>query len=710
MRVRRYISKWRFTVGAFLGGVVVIGLLVFALYDWVTSVKVSDQQARVNTLTAELSNFLLSTREPDGFSLLENPRDFAAAERPLRFVELRKPFFSYLLNRQNARRLTAEKITWDAPRPCVVEFSKKQDSAIVPVQACFATVPSDPVGRFGYFSIRYPTEGIRRHRNGTNVAGEDRVVIRFSSSKVPPIVLLFKPPTLAVSRYPSQLERFSGIHEIAAFLAGNPERPLRQINAQAYEQVGEGEDARNFVTIVGRVDASFLDPQAESSEAWPSATIASLSIGLDIHGHDSEGKDTTVVFEPGALGRAQVSLQSAFLASVPSRSVLRVVQTDKSGERTVWTSTSLNLPSQPRRTDWQQRVSDWWAQLLLARSKAEPDKYETHFQLPAPVGYVEASLVAPPVALPAAATRAFGWLTAALLIVFLLVSLFVFAIVRLRLFTSLAWTLASNKMSLGDVRIKEKRRDEVSTLWRVLTVLYRKNQANIRARVNLIHKATANRAKEVRMMQARLELRQERLLAIGHEINSPLASLLVRTKGDEEIQHHLRRMHNAIEVMLDAATVEDGIQNQQIICASLDLADYLWRSADNSKDTIENLLYEGPKSGVICSVDELYFETVLHHLLTNAVRHRRLGSTIRIRLRVDEENLDAVVEVCNDGEEIPLEKLKAIFQYRTSDRLEPRNRGLGLYAARSYLVAMKATIFAENRDGGVAFVVLVPLA
>lgn len=125
MRVRRYLSKWTFTLGALLGGLVIISILVFALYDWVTSAKVSDQQVRSNTLSAELSNFLLSTREPDGFSLLENARDFSMAERPLQFVELRKPFFAYLLNRQNAQRLTADKIVWEAPRPCVVEFVQK---------------------------------------------------------------------------------------------------------------------------------------------------------------------------------------------------------------------------------------------------------------------------------------------------------------------------------------------------------------------------------------------------------------------------------------------------------------------------------------------------------------------------------------------------------------------------------------------------------
>lgn len=576
-------------------------------------------------------------------------------------------------------------------------------------QACFAVVPTDKAGRFAYFSIKYPTDVIRRHRPGSNFNGEDRVIIRFDSAKVPPMVLVYRAPSLATSRYPSQIDRFAGIHEVSAFLANNPERPLRQVNAQAFEQAGKGDDTKNYVTIVGRIDANYLDVQADSAERWPTQAIAAMKMGLEVHSHKVDAHTAMLLVQPGTAGRTLVSLQSAFLASVPSRSVLSVVRNQAGKAETVWTSSSLNLPTLPRRMDWQQQVSDWWAQLLLKRYKSDPSTYQTAFQLPAPIGSVISSLVAPPVALPAAATRAFAWLTAALVIVCMLVLLFVFAIFRLRVFTSLAWTMASNEASLDDARVQAKRRDEVSTLWRVLAVLYRRNQANIRARVHMLHRAAVDREKEVRIMHARLGLRQERLAAIGHEITSPLATLLIRTKEDETVQHHLRRMHNAIEGMLDSASVEDGIQNQQIICEPVDLADFLRRLAANSKGLITDVEYDGPDAGIVCSVDEFYFETVVHHLLNNAERHRNVGTAITIRLNIDEVKRDAVVEVCNDGSKIPADRLRAIFQYKTSDSQDPRNRGLGLYAARSYLIAMRATIAAENRVNGVAFVMLVPL-
>lgn len=711
-RVRRLLAKWAFTLGTAIGAFTLTGLLAFALYDWVTSARASEQQVRANTLAAELSNFLLSTREPDGSSLLENPPDFSLAERSLRFVQLKKSFFSYVLNRENARRLTSEKIVWDAPRPCTLEFAEKDGtkSQMQPftVQACFAVVPGEATGRFGYFAIRYPVEQLRRHRTGAAVAGEDRVVLRLGA-KLPPVVLVYRPPALALSRYPSQLDRFAGIHEMSAFLASAPERPLRQFNAQAFEKAGEGEDTRNYVTIVGRIDATFLDPQAESAGPWPSAAMDALTIGMEVYRRGTDGAEAGFSIAPDAKGRALVSLQSAYLSSVPSRSALTVLRLVQGKAVPVWKSADLRLPSQPRRMDWQQQASDAWAQFLLAMYKPHLATYDIQFRLPAPIGSVTANLVSPPTVLPADATRAFAWLTAALVIVGVLAMMCILAVVRLRLFTRVAWELVSNKRGLDEAKLHVKRHDEISTLWRVLSVLYLLNQKNIRRRALAIQRATLEKAKEVRVLQARLELRQERLAAIGHEIRSPLASLLVRTQDREDVQRYLRRIHNAIDEMLEAASVEDGIQSQQIVCQPMDLTDYLRRLVENSADAFPDLRYDAPGAIVTCAIDDFFFETVLHHLLSNAARYRFEGTPITIRLRVNHGTGDAELAVCNDGPLIPTEALKSIFLYKTSDSSEPRNKGLGLYAAKSYLMGMRATIAAENRDGGVAFVIMVPI-
>lgn len=714
-RTFRPIAPWRYTIAAFLGTLGIIGLILFALYDSVTSAKVSEQQVRENTLAAELSNFLLATREPDGSSLLDNPADFSDAQRALKFIQVKKPFYTYLLNRQNAKNLTAEKVAWDAPRPCVTEFFQRTEqpdqSSSFNVQTCFAVLPGDISGRYGYFTIRYPVDEIQRHKAGGKLKGEDRVVLKLGAGRTIPIALVYRAPALAMSRYPSQISRFAGIHEMAAFLASSPDRPLRQVNAQAFERRGDGEDTRNYVTIVGRIEGSLLDAQAESSQAWPTQPIAAMAIGLDVYRRGPDGTEELLEVPVGAKGRSLVSLQNAYLATVPSRSHLVISQTIGSKTDVLWSSANLPLPATPRRTDWQQQISDWWAPKLMAMARYKPESsmYAMPFLLPAPTGAVKASLVAPPITLPGFATRAFGWLTAALLLTIILAVGVAYAVLRLRLLTHLAWSMKSGGVDPAVLKVVNKRRDEFNTLWRVLRQLYRRSRSNHAVWMNKMQQATVEKAKQVRMLQARLELRQERLTAIGHELRSPLASLLVRTEGNEDYQYYLRRMHNAIEAVFDAATVEDGIQNQKIICLPVDLADYLARLVQNSKERFQDLAYDGPTHGVVCLIDDIYLETVLHHLLNNAARHRFCGGTIAIRLFKSPDAGEAVIEVYNDGPEIPPDSLKSIFLYKTSDSSDPQSRGIGLFAAKSYLIGMNATISAENRETGVAFRIVVPM-
>lgn len=715
-KVWRWLAPWLFSIGASLGALGLIGLITFALYDSVTSAKISEEQVRATTLAAELSNFLLATKEPDGSSLLENPQDFSFTERSLGFVQVRRPFYSYLLNRANAQFLTAEKISWEQPRPCILEFSNKTrpPSTAPPfsVQACFAVIPSETNARYAYFTIRYPVQKILRHRPGTSLSIADKVILTFGTERPLSVILVYQPPRLAISKHPSQIERFIGIHEMSAFYSSNPTRAIWQINAQAFERLGEGNDKRNYVTIVGRIEASLLDAQAGLlSQQWPTSALKTMPIGLKVFRSSIENGDQEMHVSPSTKGLALVSLQNVYLASVPSRSLLNISSAHDGKRRVVWSSSELTLPATPRRSDWRQQISDWWAPKLMAIMQYKPDteSFERPHRIPGPEGLLKATLTAPPILLPGFATRAFGWLTAALVLAILLVLLGGYAIYRLHSVTQLAWAMASNKAQGINTNRYAKHRDEFSTLWRVLNSLYARNRSHSRLLVKQTRREAAEKAREMRLLQARLELRQERLTAIGHEIRSPLASLLVETYEDEKVRHRLTRIHNAIETIFNSNSGEDGIQNQIAICTPIDLADYLSRLVKNINTPAIPLTYEGPEQGIVCSIDEFFFETIINHLLDNAKRYRSPNSKIIIRIKSNDETKDAEIEVYNDGPTIPEERLKAIFLYRNSDRTTPQNKGIGLFSARSYLLGMKATINAENRASGVAFVILVPL-
>lgn len=714
-KLGRLLAPLKFTLSAALGATFLIGLILFAIYDSVSSAKTSEVQYRKSTLAAELSNFLLTIREPDGTSLLENPRHFSAAERPMGFVSLRRPFYSYLLNRANARSLTAEKVYWDSPRPCVVEFSSKNNPAAneIPfvVQVCFAVIPSDSAGRYAYFTIRYPTRPLIRHKPGESLRDTDRVVLTFKNERPSVITLVYEPPTLAASRYPSQMARFSGIHEMSAFANGNTNRPLRQINAQAFERSGEGNDQRNFVTIVGRIDASLLEAQSETSTHWPSAGIGNMKIGLEIFSSlNNATPERKIQILPGAVGQTLVSLQKAYLSSVTSGSRLAVTQIQKGQLKQIWSSLDLNLPIEPRSTGWTQVLSDWWAPKLMRLIGENPEiVLETReHRTTGPDGEFSASLTATPGLLPVVATRAFGWLTAALLLVVFLVALGGIAVFRFAHLTRSAWqmTLSSN-YSVDNPRYGRKR-DEISTLGRTLHLLFSRSRSRNMHLVERLRKESAAKAMDLRLMHVQLDLRQDRLDAIGHEIRSPLQSLLNRTVGDDNLQVPLLRMQDAVETIFDAATVEDGISSLEIVCARIDIANFLSCLVSNKNEPSPYLQYEGPAKGVWSNIDDIKFESVIDHLIDNAERYKPKDSLVIIRL--DEREHAIVVEVFNYGPLIPDDQMKTLFKYRKSDQSTMRNRGIGLFASRAYLLGMRSTISAENRGDGVAMIIELPLS
>jgi hypothetical protein len=82
------------------------------------------------------------------------------------------------------------------------------------MQACFAAIPSDPSGRYVYFSLRCPSLEIHRHQRGRPAVESDQIVLRFVGSKEVKLHLAFEKPPLANVRQASQMKRFEGMHEL----------------------------------------------------------------------------------------------------------------------------------------------------------------------------------------------------------------------------------------------------------------------------------------------------------------------------------------------------------------------------------------------------------------------------------------------------------------------------------------------------------------
>jgi signal transduction histidine kinase len=692
--------------------VVLIGL---AVVDLVTTARENDQRVQESELRGQLAQFLLSIREPDGSSLLERPEEFSQAKRPLQVNTLRRSFFSYFLHTGNAKTFKASELNWEGSRACQIEFPAMRQSGLrtPALQACFAAVPNDASGRFVYFSLRYPSGKIHRHKFGRPLGGVNRVILTFGTVKATRFTLTFQSPPLARVKDQSQLSRFDGVHELAAFQNGNGGRPIRQISGQAFESevYEEGTNAKGFVTLIGRIESAILPLGEADSVAWPSQQLKGMKVGLKVYEVDQTGDQALVTYdvEPGRPGTPLVSLSQAYLAAVPSRALLEVTTTNADRtKRIVWRSDTAESAAPPRLQSKFQRFADWVTEKVLSRPRLDADPLSAKQPLyVAGLGDTTASLRKKPVALPDLATRAFAWMSLALLLIAVLAFHWAFYMIQLLRLRGAAYSMAVRPRGGGSLKPFAIQRNEIGTLGRVFHALLEKNRLR-NAHVLLRHRLEESRRTEgLRLAEAHVQTRQAILDAIGHEIRSPLASLLTRTKDNQEIQKDLARVRRAVDALYEATSVEDGLRSGEIVISTHDIAVFTGRLAANLRDDGQSVIYVGPTHGVLADIDTIQLEQILSNLIENAERHRRPGTDIELQLAASDKAL--TLTVFNQGDPIPDADLDRIFDLGVSGNDQPGNSGLGLFASRIYGLAMRLTLHAENRAKGVALVLGFPV-
>jgi signal transduction histidine kinase len=216
----------------------------------------------------------------------------------------------------------------------------------------------------------------------------------------------------------------------------------------------------------------------------------------------------------------------------------------------------------------------------------------------------------------------------------------------------------------------------------------------------------------------RAEREKDQWMAVGHEIMSPLQSLIaLHGAPDDASRRYILRMQQAIRVLYGSASPSEAFQSTTLQLATLELGAFLAEVAANAPHAgIADVRYDGPGEPVVVRADEYPLEDVVTHVLQNAQRHRRAGTPITLRLRADEAR--ATVELHNEGEAIAPALIDKIFEYGVSGTHEAEGasdaqapqRGQGLFVAKTYMAKMGGTITAENVAGGVRLVLTFPRA
>ena len=231
---------------------------------------------------------------------------------------------------------------------------------------------------------------------------------------------------------------------------------------------------------------------------------------------------------------------------------------------------------------------------------------------------------------------------------------------------------------------------------------------------------------QVRVLRELNRMRDEFLAVAGHELRSPLTSVL----GFAELLHAddsltpeqrrraqviVERTHQLSELvgdMFDLTRLESGMARLELRPTDLTqvVADAV--AAHRPAAAEAGVELSAGLDPVVADLDPVRFRQVLDNLLSNAVRYSRDRGQVHVDCRSDGSS--ALVTVSDDGIGIPEAEVGRVFDrlYRASNATREgiRGTGLGLALTKAIVEAHHGTISARDNDGqGTVLEVRLPL-
>ncbi len=212
----------------------------------------------------------------------------------------------------------------------------------------------------------------------------------------------------------------------------------------------------------------------------------------------------------------------------------------------------------------------------------------------------------------------------------------------------------------------------------------------------------------LRREQLRAEREREMWHAVGHEIMSPLQSLMVLHGAPDDASHrYVQRMQQAVKVLYGSAPPSEALASADLHPQALDLVAFCREIAAHAQYAgIAGVSFSTPLPEPLPVRAEAYaLEDAVTHVLRNADRYRPDGTPIALTLEASEPGV-VLLRIHNQGPPIDAAMLETIFEYGVSDtapQAAGERRGQGLFVARTYLAKMDGSIRAFNVPEGVVF-------
>ncbi|GEO00980.1 hypothetical protein NSE01_28120 [Novosphingobium sediminis] len=219
-----------------------------------------------------------------------------------------------------------------------------------------------------------------------------------------------------------------------------------------------------------------------------------------------------------------------------------------------------------------------------------------------------------------------------------------------------------------------------------------------------------------RRIQRQQSERTQSMLAIGHDLRTPLARLQLRLDGARleeetraELEHDIGEMRHLLESL--QAFVEAG--GTQIPPQRIDIAIMAATLVDSAADQGLDAIYDGPESCEIMA-RAVSIRRALANLIDNALHY---AGSVRVSLASEPDAV--VIRIEDDGPGIPEDRMEDVFQpfFRldTARTRDTPGMGLGLSIVKAAVLLEGGTLSLINKrqlDGegtGLAAVIRLPL-
>jgi signal transduction histidine kinase len=205
-------------------------------------------------------------------------------------------------------------------------------------------------------------------------------------------------------------------------------------------------------------------------------------------------------------------------------------------------------------------------------------------------------------------------------------------------------------------------------------------------------------------LQSMLEAKRQLLLAISHELRTPVtrAKLQLEFMEDSALRETLRDDINEIDLLISDLIEAERLSTRHasLIPDDVDFADYIGMLSEQYQNYEGGLILELPQDDRSMQIDKLRIRLLLANIVNNAIRHgRNKPVTVAVSFSADE----AVLSIQDQGEGITEEHLKHVREpfYRV-DSARTRNTGgfgLGLYLCNLIAEAHGGRMEIDSKPG-----------